>query len=114
MECLANDKKIIETYPEDEKICRFYRRYLEKEYNIKFAPDEVANRFSIEAYGRVSLKGANRYSGQFGFHGFNIDYTYCDLPHKPQKTLFHIATPPVDTSKKIQEFKKKHDPFYSW
>lgn len=47
-------------HPEDLYICKTKRNLLETEYGIKFAPFEVANRFSVE----------NRpYMGQFGFHG---------------------------------------------
>jgi glycosyltransferase involved in cell wall biosynthesis len=56
-------------HPEDDVLCRQLRPWFEKEYGIKFAPYEVANRFSIEAYA-VPAPG-NKYSGQFGFHGFH-------------------------------------------
>lgn len=85
---LATDDHITQTMPEDHQICRTYRRYLETAHGIKFAPEELANKFSIEAYGCSILAGANTYSGQFGFHGFNVDYTGSMLPHIP-------AAPPV-------------------
>jgi glycosyltransferase involved in cell wall biosynthesis len=72
MEMLATDPEIKIIHPEDHAIGRVYRPYLESK-GIKFAPDEVANRFSIEAHN--SPKPANRYSGQFGFHGYNVDFT---------------------------------------
>lgn len=56
------------THPEDNVICRELRPILEQQ-GIKFAPEEVANRFSIEAYNTPD----NKYNGQFGFHGYNVD-----------------------------------------
>lgn len=64
---LAIDPKIELTHPEDHHICRTYRPYLEKEYGIKFAPEEVAKEFSIEGW-----KGDRNYKGQFGFHGHAV------------------------------------------
>lgn len=56
-------------HPEDDVICRQYREVLEKEHNIKFAPLEVAERFSIEGYNQPGAK----YTGQFGFHGQHLN-----------------------------------------
>lgn len=53
----------MQTHPEDHHICRTYRRELE-EQGMKFAPDEVADKFSYEGY-RQPGKFLN---GQFGFH----------------------------------------------
>lgn len=36
--------------PEDEVIGRLYRNYLEKHHNIKFAPEELAHKFSFEMH----------------------------------------------------------------
>lgn len=48
MEIVATDP-IIDVYdPEDAVICRLYRRYLEEKHGIKFAPEDVADRFSFE------------------------------------------------------------------
>lgn len=66
-------------HPEDHCICRNYRKALEDVFGIKFAPEEVANRFSIEAYGSNAIHGADRYSGQFGFHSRHVDFTGTDL-----------------------------------
>lgn len=83
---LKEDEKIIPTNDrwikerqEDHNICRIYREYLEKKYEIWFAPVEVAERFSIEAWGHPT----KRYSGQFGFHGKNIDFSKSNLEYKP-------------------------------
>ena len=58
-------------HPEDHHICRTYRESLEQ-YGIKYAPEEVANKFAIEAYGANVFPGANKYFGQFGFHGYHV------------------------------------------
>lgn len=60
-------------HPEDHCICRVYRESLECDFGIKFAPAEVADRFSIETYGTPN----DVYSGQFGFHGVHVK----GIPH---------------------------------
>ena len=67
-------------HPDDHTICRTYRRILENDFDIKFAPEEVANNFSIEAYGTSSFQGANQYSGQFGFRGLSVDFSHSEIP----------------------------------
>lgn len=74
----TNDSWIKECQ-EDHNICRIYRRYLEAEYDIKFAPIEVAEKFGIEAWGRPD----KRYNGQFCFHGKNIDFSGAEIDHIP-------------------------------
>lgn len=64
-------------HPEDSVLCRRYRPFLEKEFGIKYAPAEICDKFSIEAYGchvMVDQDGiaANGYCGQFGFHGVHV------------------------------------------
>ncbi len=59
-------------HPEDHCICRTYRESLEKDFGIKFAPAEVSDKFSIEAYGSHVWPTGNLYSGQFGFHGPHV------------------------------------------
>lgn len=54
------DIRIVE--PEDEVIGRLYRRMLEESYSIKFAPEEVAHKFSYELH--------EPYGNTFGFHGY--------------------------------------------
>lgn len=61
-EALFYDPSIQVVEPEDECIGRLYRRYLEGEYNIKIAPEEVAHRFSYELH--------EPYGKTFGFHGY--------------------------------------------
>lgn len=77
---LAKDTKINQYFPEDDKICRTYRRYLEYNYGINFMPEELANRFSIEAYGAKAFPKGNHYSGQFGFHSVHVDFSESDIP----------------------------------
>lgn len=57
-------------HPEDSVICRDLRPWLEKKFNIRFAPVEVAKLFSIEGYGVDP--NLNRYDGEFGFHGHHV------------------------------------------
>ncbi len=57
---LRDDPNIVSTHrAEDNTICIEYREYLEKTYNIKFAPAEVAKIFSKE----------NHQGNTFGQHG---------------------------------------------
>jgi glycosyltransferase involved in cell wall biosynthesis len=67
------EPELKETHPEDHHICRTYRRHLESK-GIKFAPESVAERFSVEG------TKTTHYSGQFGFHGGHV-YFY------PKETL---------------------------
>lgn len=53
---------------EDHCICRIYRKYLEDTYDIKFAPLEVARKFSIEGYRSLNRTWTN----EFGFHGSGL------------------------------------------
>lgn len=52
-------------HPEDHAICRTYRKDLEA-YGIKYAPEDVANKFSYEGWNQPGV-----WNGQFGFHGEN-------------------------------------------
>lgn len=57
------DEGVFKAYqPEDTVLCVYNRKEMEDE-GIKFAPSEVAEKFSIE--GRE-----HTYENQFGFHGF--------------------------------------------
>jgi hypothetical protein len=47
---LSTDEFIDIYTPEDEIICRLYRKYLEKKHGIKFAPEELAHKFSFEMH----------------------------------------------------------------
>lgn len=62
-------KYVIDTFhdkviPEDNIICRIYRKILENEYSVKFATEDVADRFSIEHNLSSSWLGKS-----LGFHG---------------------------------------------
>jgi hypothetical protein len=48
-----------ECHPEDDTICRKYGKTLSA-LNFKFAPDDIADKFSVEY--------ASSYKSQFGFH----------------------------------------------
>jgi hypothetical protein len=79
MDITKNDSNIVPRnddcfyYAEDHQISRLYRGYLENKYDIKFAPEDVAEKFSIENYGVHSPN--NKYKGSFGIHGKgSIDY----------------------------------------
>ena len=77
---LCNDDKIKDKQ-EDHNLARIYRRYLENNYQIKFAPEDIAEQFSIEAWG--CLPPNNKYNGSFGFHGFSVDFSNAGLPYVP-------------------------------
>ena len=70
----------LDVHPEDNFICRQLRPWLEKEYGIKFGTEEQCNRFSIEAYNVPPPD--NRYSGQFGFHGYHVSGLPIPMPPK--------------------------------
>ncbi len=71
MEIVATDPAITVYHPEDVVICRRYRPYLERQHGIRFAPEEVARRFSIEGH-----KQANRtHTTEFGFHGRRVKFS---------------------------------------
>lgn len=58
---LATDDFIQPYHPEDNCICKIYRPYLESKYGVKFAPEEIADKFSFEL--REPIQST------FGFHG---------------------------------------------
>lgn len=67
---IANDRSVVKTHPEDDVICRQYRKHLEQ-YGLTWAPEEMARQFSIEGHG----KGNDRhYNGQFGYHGTIVKF----------------------------------------
>lgn len=86
-----------EYHPEDHIICRELHDTLEKK-GIKFAPDTVADKFSLEA-----VSGNRVYTGQFGFHGYNIDFSslpYDQRPYHPEKAKTQYPA--------LEAFKKKY------
>lgn len=58
---LGNDPEIRIWHPEDDITGRLYRHYLETKYRIRFAPDEIGDRFAFELRFPVH--------DTFGFHG---------------------------------------------
>ena len=58
---LAEDENIVTVHPEDATICLVYKFYLEDNYGIKFATEELADKFSYEL--RTPIQPT------FGFHG---------------------------------------------
>lgn len=82
-------------HPEDHHICRTYRASLEA-LGVKFAPEEVANKFSIEAYNVAPPY--NRYNGQFGFHGVHVDMS--PLPED-------VRYKKVQPASRIQQIKRR-------
>lgn len=58
---LTNDQSIQMAHPEDEVVGRLYRGYLESTYKMKFAPEELAHKFSFELH--------EPRQSTFGFHG---------------------------------------------
>lgn len=71
MEIVATDPYIKITHPEDHHICRTYRPYLEANYGIKFAPADIAEKFSFEGY----LQPSKVLKDQFGVHGNRVRTT---------------------------------------
>lgn len=59
---LKMDENIEICHPEDECLGRLYRKYLEKNHNIKFPTEEICNKFSFELNEPVTKT--------FGFHSF--------------------------------------------
>lgn len=58
--------------PEDVVLCRLYKEQFESEFEIKYAPTEVADRFSIENHSYISpwTGKPNTWVGKsLGFHG---------------------------------------------
>lgn len=60
---------LVKNKEEDHNICRLYRKYLERQHGIKFAPVEEARMFSIEAWNSPN----KTWNGEFGFHGREAD-----------------------------------------
>jgi len=67
---LQNDINIQKTgEAEDHVICRVYGDYL-KSRGIKFAPESVARKFSIEGDSELPVKYGSVWTDEFGFHSF--------------------------------------------
>lgn len=88
MEIIATDPKISFTHPEDHHICRTYRPYLETTYGIKFAPLEVAEKFSFEGY----MQPNKTLKDQFGVHGFRHNQQTAPKPVKQRYVIGQFAS----------------------
>ncbi len=67
----CGDERFVVSHPEDAAICVSNRRFLEREKGIRFAPPELAERFSFER----TRDGWPH----FGFHGlFNLPFVMAD------------------------------------
>lgn len=76
----ATDEIFTICHPEDDVICRKHRRYLQNKYELLFAPDNIAKKFSVEGW----QQPGEVYTNQFGFHGLHIAKK---LAEKNTKTL---------------------------
>ncbi len=70
---LSEDDNIVTYCPEDTSIAKVYGQYLIDNYGIKFAPEDVADKFSFELNQPLDRT--------FGFHGFHWP------PHKETVVL---------------------------
>lgn len=80
---LSVNDGVIKNFEEDHNICRVYRSYLEKKYGIRYAPKEICDKFSIEAWNVMPPQ--NKYRGSFGFHSTWVDFSDAQLPYVPYK-----------------------------
>jgi hypothetical protein len=76
------DPRIISHHPEDLAICQTYRNLLERDYDIRFAPPQIATRFAFER---------QRNADSFGFHGF---YNF-HLVFPPDELRLRLADLPL-------------------
>jgi hypothetical protein len=65
LDILSTDEHIVQSHTEDYRIGRTYRRRLERR-GIRFAPESLASRFSIEG----NIKYGWKWNNQFGFHSY--------------------------------------------
>jgi hypothetical protein len=67
----TSDQKFefVQNIPEDVQICRTHRELLENNFNIKFAPVSVADKFSYE--------GSHPDHPTFGFHALHNMWRHC-------------------------------------
>lgn len=77
MKILADDSFILPLHPEDNTAGKLYRDYLEMQYQIVFAPDELARKFSFE------LESPRQPT--FGFHNFHHQ------PYRPYIVLQRLG-----------------------
>lgn len=97
---LVSEGKIVKFHPEDVAMCVWYRDLFEQE-GIKFAPPELALKFSIESDIGV-------YDKPFGFHGLygkNMDMLVAQQPDFPR----YLFLPKI-RSKRLQQIQKVFEP----
>jgi hypothetical protein len=116
LEILQNDSHITEFDPEDHHICRTYGPYL-KEKGIKFAPESVANNFSIEgaldANAVAVRKYGNTWNTQFGFHGLQKTIISKWIKGHPEyPTIKNVLTPKFLKALKEEEYRQKNEKVY--
>lgn len=63
LQATSTDDFIMPTEQEDDCICRMYGKYLEEKYDIRFAPESIADKFSFELHEPTQHT--------FGFHGMH-------------------------------------------
>lgn len=80
---LYNEGKIPVTQPEDVALCVWHKDLFEKE-GMKYAPIEIAKRFSIEGKDWV-------FDRQFGFHGFGWTDIGLWVKNHPEYKLIYEA-----------------------
>jgi hypothetical protein len=86
LDILAHDPHIVETHPEDDCICRVYGDYLRSKW-IKFAPEEVAKKFSIEwslEVPSLPVKFWSTWTDEFWFHWLQKT----DISHRKDRDRF--------------------------
>lgn len=106
LEILYKDDFINQTFPDDRHICRTYRTYLESK-GIKFAPEVLARKFSIEGELHYKEKWTNTgdvWTNQFGFHGLHKTNISLWLEKYPEYK--HILFPEPISEKTHNEAKK--------
>jgi len=90
--CSKLADQIINYNPEDMAICIYYRKLME-ENGIRFAPIDLAEKFSYEA-----LDDQKNYSwdGQFGFHGLKWTDISKWTKNHPEYDISNPAADPTD------------------
>ena len=110
MEIVRDDPKFVlknqnsYDHVEDHNICRIYRDYLEKTHGIKYAPEDLAEKFSVEYYKVPFPK--NMYKGSFGFHGWLVNYNGSirpeDIPVRPAVKQSQKTNPNANRINRLQ------------
>lgn len=102
---LMADRQMVRHHPEDVCICRTNRERLETKFGIRFAPEEVARKFSFER--------DSSYTQSFGFHGlFNFPIVFpstynSEISNIPVKMLSNFDS--IDLAKYLIIKNKSED-----